>query len=114
MCKTSVARRILAYAWSRDYPIGYAAIHRFDALKHFGASVDACLLVVRTAESTVAKECAVFDSLDAARSISLWREHESDGSQDHAVIDAWAELLGIADWYAWLADENEASGGSDR
>jgi len=48
------------------------------------------------------------------RLLEVWREHESDGSQDHAVIDAWAELLGIADWYAWLADENEASGGSDR
>ncbi len=33
LCKTSVARKVLAYAWSRDYPIGYAAIHRVEAFR---------------------------------------------------------------------------------
>ena len=48
------------------------------------------------------------------RLLEVWREHESDGAQDHVVIDAWAGCLGIADWYSWLADKDEASGESDR
>jgi len=46
--------------------------------------------------------------------LNVWRENISDGTQDHAVIDAWAELLGISDWYAWLADKGDDSGESER
>ena len=40
------------------------------------------------------------------RLLEVWRENQSDGARDHAVIDAWAELLGISGWYAWQADEH--------
>lgn len=41
--------------------------------------------------------------------LEIWREHSSGGAQDHAVIDAWAELLGISDWYRWIDDEHHPS-----
>jgi hypothetical protein len=46
--------------------------------------------------------------------LDIWRENISDGSRDHLAIDAWAELLGIADWYVWLAGRDDASGESER
>jgi len=49
-----------------------------------------------------------------AQLLETWRENLSDGSRDHLVIDAWAELLGIADWYVWLADMDDDSGASER
>jgi hypothetical protein len=46
--------------------------------------------------------------------LEVWRQNSSEGDRDHAVIDAWAELLGIVDWYTWLADEDDDSKESER
>ena len=45
LCKTSVARKVLAYAWKRNLPLSFSRIHLIDAKEVFDASVDACLLV---------------------------------------------------------------------
>ena len=45
LCKTSVARRVLVYAWKRNLPLGFSQIHLIDAKEAFDVSVDACLLV---------------------------------------------------------------------
>lgn len=45
LCKTSVARQVLAHAWKRDIPIANSSIYLIDARETFDASVDACLLV---------------------------------------------------------------------
>jgi len=61
LLKQSVARKVLFYSWKQDSPIANASIYRFDAKKHFGVSVDACLLVCDIHPSPVAKECKVYD-----------------------------------------------------
>jgi len=45
LCKTATARRVLHYFWNRDANIHNTSIHRIDAGKHFGVSVEACLLL---------------------------------------------------------------------
>src|SRR2546427_6175385 len=50
LCKTSTARKLLRFAWQNDGRIAKASLHVIDAKKHFGASVDACLLFARTGE----------------------------------------------------------------
>jgi hypothetical protein len=45
LCKTSVARKVLVYAWKRNLPLKFSRIHLIDAKESFDASVDACLLV---------------------------------------------------------------------
>jgi hypothetical protein len=45
LCKTSVARKVLSYAWKRNLPLKRAQIHLINAKESFDASVDACLLV---------------------------------------------------------------------
>jgi hypothetical protein len=48
LCKTATARKFLRYAWKNEGHVASASIYRIDAAKHFDASVDACLLYLRT------------------------------------------------------------------
>lgn len=66
LCKTGTARKLLRFAWQNDGRIAAASLYRIDAKKHFGASVDACLLLATTGEAGPA-EARVFDSLSAKR-----------------------------------------------
>ncbi len=66
LCKTATARKLLRFAWRNDGRIASASLHRIDAKKHFGASVDACLLLARTGEVGPV-EADVFDGLTAKR-----------------------------------------------
>jgi hypothetical protein len=60
LCKTTVARKVLLYAWQNDLRIDSASMYLLDAQQYFGASVDACLLFVRGAPNGPSKECRVF------------------------------------------------------
>jgi hypothetical protein len=66
LCKTGTARKVLRYAWQNDGRIAEASLHRIDAAIHFGASVDACLLLARTGRAGP-MEADVFDSLSPAK-----------------------------------------------
>jgi len=66
LCKTATARKLLRFAWQNDGRIASASLHRIDAKKHFGASVDACLLLARTGKAGPV-EAGVFDELTARR-----------------------------------------------
>jgi hypothetical protein len=66
LCKTATARKFLRFAWQNDGRIARASLHRIDAKKYFGASVDACLLLARTGEAGPV-EADVFDELTAQR-----------------------------------------------
>jgi len=61
LLKQSVARKVLFYSWKQDSPIVNASIYRFDAKKHFGVSVDACLLVCDINSGSASMECKVYD-----------------------------------------------------
>ncbi len=67
LCKTSTARKLLRFAWQNDGQISAASLHRINAKEHFGASVDACLLLAATGKTGPA-EARVFDDLSAERS----------------------------------------------
>jgi hypothetical protein len=47
LVKTAVARKVIAHAERMELGVSYAAIFGIDAKRHFDASVDACLLVMR-------------------------------------------------------------------
>ncbi len=66
LVKTAVARKVLAYAEQQALAVADACLVGIDAKRHFGAAVDACLLVVRFAGSAMRPglEYTVFDSLD--------------------------------------------------
>ena len=66
LCKTATARKLLRFAWQNDGRIAKASLHRIDAKKHFGAAVDACLLLAHTGQAGPV-EADVFDELTARR-----------------------------------------------
>ena len=49
-----------------------------------------------------------------ARLLEIWRENASDSARDHLVSDAWAALLGVADWCEWQPAERAAAEGAGR
>jgi hypothetical protein len=66
LCKTATARKVLRFAWQNDGRIARASLHLIDAKKHFGASVDARLLLAQTGEAGP-PEADVFDGLATER-----------------------------------------------
>ena len=70
LCKTSVARRVLTLAAHLNLHVADSFLWRIDAMKTFGAAVDACLFAVRLDGSSHNYRCRVFESLDASCSTS--------------------------------------------
>ena len=66
LCKTATARKLLRYAWQNDGRICEASLYLIDAAAHFGASVDACLLLACTG-SAGPVEADVYGSLQASK-----------------------------------------------
>lgn len=64
LCKTATARKTLLRFWKNSARIAKASLHRIDAAMHFGASVDACLLVVELGEKG-APEGRLFDDFSS-------------------------------------------------
>jgi len=67
LCKTAVARKVLKHTWRAGIPTKTASIYAIDAEKHFGAAVDACLLVIETLAAP-ATDCNYFSSLTEVES----------------------------------------------
>lgn len=65
LCKTTVARKVLHYAWKESAAIAESALYEIDALNHFKAAVDACLIVCVLKPGAQSAECRVFNGLDS-------------------------------------------------
>ena len=76
LCKTVVARKVLQQAWKRNFQIGKAATYSIDAIEHFGASVDACLLVCVLEPGANSRECAVHADLAVCTPVSAFALHK--------------------------------------
>lgn len=68
LCKTAVARRVLAHHWRNGRSLGASDMYLIDAQKWFCASVDACLLMVSTMPGTAGFDCTVHSSLEGTAS----------------------------------------------
>ncbi|MCA9541042.1 MAG: hypothetical protein KC620_19210 [Myxococcales bacterium] len=64
LVKTHAARRALTRIWREGPPLAEARLYRIDARRHFGATVDAGLLICRTGPAGP-PHCAVYADLDA-------------------------------------------------
>jgi 16S rRNA A1518/A1519 N6-dimethyltransferase RsmA/KsgA/DIM1 with predicted DNA glycosylase/AP lyase activity len=70
LCKTTVARKILKYAWKNNYCLSKASLYMINAQRHFNVTVDACLFVCSTQNESKANVATVFSRLDNASRIS--------------------------------------------
>ena len=93
LCKTSVARKVLAHAWKRDFRLGRSRIYLIDAKEAFGASVDACLLVCDTTVSERHEYiCRVYEGIseDAYRTTFGYRNNRLIADIDR--YERWKHL----------------------
>jgi hypothetical protein len=95
LVKTAVARKVLAQARAQRVGVNDALMIRIDAKREFGASVDACLLVMRVSPGCVAppREYSVYASLSDTQGRQVG--HRSGLMvADLASFDACSHLLG--------------------
>ena len=94
LCKTTVARKVLKRAWKSGLQIGKASMRLIDALNHFGAAVDACLLVCELGKDAIRRECAVYPSLDGDVPSSTFAFMNGDLVSDVRDAEDYASLAG--------------------
>ena len=100
LCKTSVARKVLAQSWKKGISIRRAVLYRIDAAEHFGVSVDACLFVCSLSSTGKATDCVVRESLDATDSCKAFGFLDGLLVADIPTYLAWQRLRGSSA-YAW-------------
>lgn len=94
LCKTSVARKVLTRAWRDELPLANCEVRRIDALRHFGANVDACLLICRVARTAGRHACAEFDNLEASAPTGIFGRRDGRLVTDVRLYDEVRHLLG--------------------
>ena len=95
LCKTSVARKVLRHAWSRKLQIARAAVYSIDAARHFGAAVDACLLVCLLEPGSSSRECSVHEGIDAP-ACSTFALRDGELVADLEAVAAYGHLRGVS------------------
>ncbi len=70
LCKVSVARKIFKFIYKHKSPVTRCTIHMINALSHFNASVDACLLTLDIQAGSSTQTMTVYPSLEATSSSS--------------------------------------------
>ncbi len=94
LVKTAVARKVLAHVERQGYSVKDAIIIAIDAKKHFGASVDACLLVIQLyPEASASYDYTVFNGLEDRQGRKIGRRHGLTVN-DLDTFDACAFLVG--------------------
>jgi hypothetical protein len=67
LCKTTVARKVLAKAWKKGTAIADARVYNIDAQLHFNAAVSACLLVVCIDGKNSSRQCALYPGFESEK-----------------------------------------------
>ena len=80
LCKTAIARKVLVKAWQNNHKIKTSGIYNIDASAHFGAAVDASLVVIPSAIHSQNTNCRIFDSLNQKRPSNII------GYQDNLLV----------------------------
>ena len=110
LCKTAIARKVLRYAWMNRLNVGRCSLHVIDAQRHFGASVDACLLIVHTGTLEATATACVYPDLSFSGKISTIG---LAGKELVADIDEYQRLRDIdgISYYTWRSGvKHDAAG----
>ena len=94
LCKIAVARKVLLHAWKRAMQIARSDIFLIDAAEHFGAAVDACLLVADFSPCVRTTQCAVHRSLQDDTPSRVFGLYDSRLVSDVSAYERWKFLAG--------------------
>ena len=101
LCKAAVARKVLLHAWKHQLPVASSSMFMVDAQKHFGASVDACFLVIDLLQGSHSVDCAVYNALDSARPSQTIGYHDAIVLSNVAQFSKWRHLNDTDHAYTW-------------
>ena len=96
LCKTSVARKVLQYAWTRELQVAMSAIYAIDSARHFGVSVDACLLVCELEPGKVSRECLFHQDVEETAPDSIFAFYGGRLVADLDAAQAYSHLCGTS------------------
>lgn len=94
LCKTAVARNVLAYAERAALPISSAEIYLIDAKKWFDAAVDACLFRVDIGSGEANYSASLYADLDAETPQSVLAMANGSMVSNYAVYEEYSFLEG--------------------
>lgn len=100
LCKTSVARKVLKYAWKNNISISDSAIYGIETEKYFNASVDSCLLVCNFSQTLQDFSTKVYENLDSENPFQKigFKNDQLIASID--LYEKWKHLNSVSD-YKW-------------
>lgn len=101
LCKVAVARKVLFHAWKHQLAVSGAKMFRIDAQEHFGASVDACFLVIELLGRSSLADCAVYDDLNSSCPSQAIGYHDEIVLSNAANYAKWRHLKGSDKAYTW-------------
>lgn len=94
LCKKVVARKVLLHAWQQGQTLDQSHVYSIDATRHFGAAVDACLLVVQSSPSRHNRDCCVHNALTDSPPDGIFGFREKRLVADTAAFERWKHLEG--------------------
>jgi len=100
LCKTSVARKVLYRAWKSGQHLKPSKIYHIETHKHFGAVVDACLLVVSSSILKGSFDCQVYGSLKDASPSGTFGYRQCSLVSNIKSFERWKHLEG-KERYKW-------------
>lgn len=95
LCKIATARKVLSYAWKNKIDAGNSSLHRFDAKKHFGVSVDACLFIVHTDRKFDHQSSVLFGDISFKNRISRFGIADGDLVSDVDKYELFKDIDGF-------------------
>jgi hypothetical protein len=100
LCKTSVARKILSYIYSKNLNLASCSTYKIDAKTYFDATVDACLLVCKFDQTSKNYFCDVFDALGSLDAHRIGYRHNIL-IRDIATFDRLSNLYDLKNGEKW-------------
>ncbi len=101
LCKTSVARKVLARAWKHNYPLAKAMIYKIDAKQHFNVDVDACLFIAYSGNPTHPASCEVHPYIGSSEPDAIMGYDDGAVIADLATYRNTRNLRGRDRRYMW-------------
>ncbi len=92
LCKNSVARKILTFAWNRRLNIALAEAIHIDAAHHFGAAVEACLLYLRFGAKPSFPVANFLPDLTTSHAMVQWGMTDGIFLADTRSYEKWRDL----------------------
>lgn len=100
LCKTVVARKVLQHAWKHGRQIARSELHPIDALTHFNAAVDACLLWCDLRPGIRTTDCQVANTLSKNSASHTFGYYDGRVISELSTYSRWRHLAGVSS-YRW-------------